>query len=496
MSSVATSPTDDAAAPEAPARGAGAVFAVTGVGALMVSMDVSIANALLPAIGLDFPGAGRAAVSWVITGYAIVFAAALVPAGRLADRAGRRRTYLGGLAVFGIGSALCGFAPGLALLLVGRAIQGLGAAAASPASLGLLLAATDSRHRSLYAARWTGAAALGVCLGPLVGGALTTAGDWRWAFLVNVPLVGAVALAAPRVLPETPRHPGRPLPDPWGAVTLALGAAAVTLAVSEATTWGVTSARTIGSLVLGVVLGIVFVRRSARVSDPLLDIALLRRRRVAVAAITTGLYSAGFFAFLLTFMLFFVDHWGLSLVQAGAAVLPAGFVVVALTTRVGRLADVVGYRLPLTVGAGIMAAGLAASAIWIGGSHFSTRWLGLAVVLGVGIGLCYPVLAAAAVHGLPSSDLAAATAINQSARQLGAALGVAAAVGVLGPAADPSFGRFHAAWLVAAGFCAIAAGAAAFVPRDQLHTGRPQPGDDHTRISLQHTTTDTEECSA
>ena len=121
-----------------PQRG---VFAVTAAGGLLVSLDVSVANALMPAIGADFQGDGRAAVSWVITAYAIVFAAALVPAGRIADRAGRRRTYLGGLAVFALGSVACGVAPSLPALVAGRAVQGLGAAAASPASLGLLLGA-------------------------------------------------------------------------------------------------------------------------------------------------------------------------------------------------------------------------------------------------------------------------------------------------------------------------------------------------------------------
>jgi MFS family permease len=205
-----------------PRRG---VFAVTAAGALLVSLDVSVANALMPAIGADFRGDGRAAVSWVITAYAIVFAATLVPAGRIADRAGRRRTYLGGLAVFALGSAVCGVAPSLPVLVAGRAVQGLGAAAASPASLGLLLAAVGSQGRANSVARWTGAAALGMTVGPFVGGFLTTLGDWRWAFLVNLPIIAGIALVAPRVLPETPRHPGRRLPDPVGAVVLTSSAA-------------------------------------------------------------------------------------------------------------------------------------------------------------------------------------------------------------------------------------------------------------------------------
>ena len=482
-----------AGGPHAPAADTGqprrGAFTVTAAGALLVSLDVSVANALMPAIGADFRGDSRAAVSWVITAYAIVFAATLVPAGRVADRAGRRRTYLGGLVVFALGSVVCGFAPTLEVLLAGRVVQGVGAAAASPASLGLLLAATDARDRATYAARWTGAAALGMTLGPFVGGALTTLGDWRWAFLVNLPIVAVTALAVPRVLPETPRQPGRRLPDPLGAVLLTLGAASLTLALSEVTDWGLLDVRTTGSVLAGGLLVLVFVRRSGRVVEPLLDLGLLRRRRVAVAAAVTFLYAAGLFAVLLSFMLFFVDHWRLDLIQAGAALVPMGLVVVVVTTRVGRLAGLVGYRSPLTAGASLMAAGLAVAATTLSGDHFAVRWLVLAVVIGLGVGLCYPLLAAAAVDGLGAADLAAASALNQAARQLGAALGAATAVGVLGSAAVPSLARFHAVWLLAAAFCALAASVAVLLPRrssDEVRDPFPSPTH-HRRI---------EECSA
>ncbi|MDT4974890.1 MAG: hypothetical protein QOG98_648 [Pseudonocardiales bacterium] len=442
-----------------------AVFLLTSLGGFLVSLDVSIANSLLPAIGADFHTADRAALSWIITGYAIVFAAVLVPAGRLADRAGRRRVYLGGLITFGVGSALCGGAPNLPFLLSGRILQGVGAAAASPASLGLLLAASDARHRSRYTARWTGAAALGICLGPLVGGLLTTAASWRWAFLVNVPIVLIAVTAAPRVLPETPRHPGRHLPDPIGAVLLALGAAALTLGISEATTWGLADARTLGCLVAGAVLATVFTRRCSRVDDPLLDLRLLKQRSFALTTITTFLYACGFFGMLLTFVLFLVGPWHLSLVQTGLALLPMGGVVVTMTTRVGDLAGTFGFRTPLAVGSGFMAAGLLLSAWVDDGSQFSWTWLVLVALIGVGIGLCYPLLGAAAVAGLHHADLAAATAVNQCARQIGAALGVAVAVAVLGPLNPASIGRFHATWIVCAGFCALAAVAASLMPR-------------------------------
>ena len=166
-----------------------------------------------------------------------------------------------------------------------------------------------------------------------------------------------------------------------------------------------------------------------------------------------------------------------------------GLVVVLLTTRVGRLADLVGYRTPLVAGASLMAAGLVVSATTLSGDHFESRWLLLAALIGLGVGLCYPLLAAAAVHGLDSADLAGASALNQSARQLGAALGVATAVGVLGSSAAPSLERYHAVWLLAAGFSAVAAVVALLLPSGSADTAR-EPVPPHP------ITTCTEECSA
>ena len=173
-------------------------------------------------------------------------------------------------------------------------------------------------------------------------------------------------------------------------------------------------------------------------------------------------------------MLFTVDQWRLSLAQAGAAVLVPGLVVVVLTIQVGRVAERVGHRLTLATGASLMAAALLACAATLGGQHAQARWLLIGPVLGIGIGLCYPVLAGAAVHGLDEADLGAASAMNQCARQLGAAVGIAAAVGVLGADPVPDLGHVHAAWLLAALFCIAAAGAAALIPSTPL--GRPSAG--------------------
>jgi NTE family protein len=293
-------------------------------------------------------------------------------------------------------------------------------------------------------------------LGPVVGGVFTEWFSWRGAFLVNVPLVAAAMLAAPGVLVESDRHPGRRLPDPIGAVLFALAASGVTFALAQVADWGVTDVRVAGAGLGATLAGALFVRRCLTVSEPLLDLAILRSRQVAAVTVVTVLYSCAFFGLLFSFVLFLAGSWHLSLIRIGAALVPMAATVLLLTVRVGQLANRVGFRLPLTAGTVCMASGLVLSARAFGGQQFELRWVPIAVLIGVGIGLCYPLLGAAAVAGLDARHLAAATALNQCARQLGAALGVATTVAVLGGQPAPPLGRFHIAWLVCAGFCAVA----------------------------------------
>jgi EmrB/QacA subfamily drug resistance transporter len=419
-------------------------------------MDVSVVNAIQPAIGKSLHGAGTAAVSWTITAYAITFAATLVPAGRIADRAGRRQAFSAGLGSFAVGSAVCALAPDLPILLVGRVLQGAGAAAAQPASLGLLLAVTPTTRRAFYATRWGAAGAVGIALGPVVGGAINVLISWRWAFLVNLPIVALALVLTPRALPETVRHPGRSLPDPPGAVLLAGAAALISLAVSQVTSWGLVDVKTVVAAALGVILGLAFVSRCRRVADPVLHLGLLRERRLALLTATTALYAAGFFGLLFSFVLFLTNVWNLSTVEAGLCITPMAATVVVLSSPVGHLPARIGFRPPLAIGAGLIASGLIVDAAIENGHSFHVVWLFVAVLIGVGLALCYLLLGAAAVANTAATDLAGVTAINQCARQLGAALGVASTVAAIGPHAHRA-ANFHLAWLICAGFSALAA---------------------------------------
>ena len=197
-----------------------AVFLVTAMGAFVASLDLSIVNVAFPALARTFAADSRATLAWVITGYSIVFGSLLVVAGRTADRVGSRRVFFAGLGVFTFGSLLCGIAPSVELLVAGRLVQGLGAAALLPASLALLLGAYPGERRPQMVALWGGIGALAVATGPSVGALLITGFGWRAAFFVNLP-VGLVAwLVGRRVLEGSAQGASRPAPDYLGVVLL------------------------------------------------------------------------------------------------------------------------------------------------------------------------------------------------------------------------------------------------------------------------------------
>ena len=234
------------------------VFVVTALGAFMASLDLSIVNVAFPALERSFPSDPRATLAWVITSYGIVFGSLLVIAGRTADRLGSRRVFIAGLTVFTIGSALCGLAPSVALLVAGRVIQGFGAAALLPASLSLLLGAFPVERRSQVVALWGGVGALAVATGPSLGAALITVGGWRSAFFVNVP-IGIVAWFAGRRVLVNLASCGRrgSAPDYLGAALIAVTLSALVLGITEGPTWGWDSAPVIACFVGAVIVGAV-----------------------------------------------------------------------------------------------------------------------------------------------------------------------------------------------------------------------------------------------
>jgi EmrB/QacA subfamily drug resistance transporter len=432
-------PSDDAGTASGPtavhvtSRRRNLVFIVTALGAFMVSLDLSIVNVAFPALERSFPHDSRASLAWVITGYSIVFASLLVTAGRSADRLGRRRLFFVGLGVFTLGSALCGLAPSVDLLIAGRFIQGSGAAAMLPASLGLLLGAFPSERRSQVVALWGGIGALAVATGPSLGGLLVSGPGWRWVFFVNLPIGAIGYLVGRRVLTETATVTSGARPDYAGVVLVSSTLAALVLGITEGPTWGWSSPRIIVCFAGAVIVGAAFLRRSAHHPEPVLDLTLFRSRSFSVANAATVLYAMGFFAMLLGNILFLTSVWHYSILRAGLAVTPGPLVVAAVSGPAGRVAQRIGFRTVLLVGFGFFAGGLTwyATAIGLHPSYVS-RWLPATLITGLGIGLTFPVLSATAVSSLHIERFGVGSAVNQTARQVGGAFGVALLVVILG----------------------------------------------------------------
>jgi len=429
-----------------------AVLAVAVLGSFMAFVDATIVNIAVPNIAHEF-SSPLSSVSWVLNAYNIVFAAFLVGGGQLADLLGRRRVFSFALILFTIGSALCAASPSLGLLVAARGLQAAGSAMLVPSSLAIVLEAHEVRQRMHAVALWSAVAALAAGIGPPLGGLLITASDWRLVFLVNIP-VGIVAFAlARRVLVES-RAPGRRrVPDLLGAVVFAAAIASFVLAVVKGQEWGWGNARVVSAFLVSLLLGVYFVLRSSHQRTPVIDLSLLRIRSFALSNGVTVVMASGFYAYTLCNVLFLTSVWRYSVLTAGLALTPGPFTAMAVAGPASRLVERVGHRAVIVPGALIWAAGMAYFATTLGvRPDFLGGWLPGMLILGVGAGLTFPTLSGAAVGSVPGPRFAVATSLNSVARQVGAALGVAVLIAIIGtPTALQALHAFEHGWLFAGG---------------------------------------------
>lgn len=424
-----------------------AVFAVTALATFVVSLDVSIVNVAFPALQRSFAGTPRASLAWIITAYSVMFGSLLVTGGRTADRLGRRRVFLLGAGLFMAASALCGVAPTVPLLIAGRVLQGIGGAFMLPASLGLLLVAIPLERRSQMVALWGAVSALGVATGPSLGALVVSTGGWRWAFYLNLPVLALALIWGRRVFPAESRPEGQIRPDYLGVAMLTGGLATLILAISEGPTWGWTDARVAIALTLAGIVGRLFIWRSLRHPEPVLDLNLFRSRSFSVANVATLVYAMGFTAMQLGNILFLTSVWHYSILSAGLAVTPGPLVVALVAGPAGRLANRFGFRAILVVGGLVFAAGLTCCATLIT-THpdFLGRWLPIYGLTAIGIGLTFPVLGAASVSSLGATRYAVGGSVQQAARQIGGSLGIAVLVAILAAGQPGRLGPFTALW--------------------------------------------------
>jgi len=433
-------------APPGLERHAAAVLAVTSAVVFMVFLDATIVNVAFETISRDLH-AGASRLAWVLNAYSLAFAAMLIPAGRLADWYGRRRVFLLGVAGFTAFSALCGFAPDPNVLIAGRALQGLFAALVVPTALALLLPEVPPARRPVAVATQAAMGAAAAAVGPTIGALLIEYGSWRWVFLVNVPIGVLVALAGRGLLRESRDPDARGLPDPAGAVLVAVIPALLSFAVIQGPSWGWGNPWVLACFGLATLLVPVLGWRSAAARYPALDLALLRIRQFSVVNAASLLFATAFYGMLLANIVFLQAVWQYSVLKAALASAPGPLMVALLARLAGRLAGRIGFRPVLLAGAACWALASAAFALTIGPSaHWTTHWLPPALLTGVAIGLTLPVQSGAAVALLPANRFGLGSAINASFRQLGAVLGVSLLIAIVGDTRTATTTDYHHAW--------------------------------------------------
>ncbi|MEU6521485.1 MFS transporter [Streptomyces sp. NPDC046924] len=397
----------------------------------LIAVDVTVVNIALPSIGTGFDVEGHT-LTWVVVGYTVIGGGMLMLGGRLGDLLGRRRVLLLGTGLFGAASLLAGLAPTFALLVVARLLQGAGEAIALPAAMAtIVLMFPDGPRRSRALSVWAAVASCGLVLGFVLSGLITAHLGWRWIFLVSVPFILVVLLAAVFLLeggrPVAQDAPPLDLP---GALLLTACPLLFTFGVVEAgepktPAWVVS-----GALAGAVAAGAGFVRVEARSRNPLLPLRFFAHRTRVAANLTTMLLSGALSTSFLLFTFYLQDRWGIGPLGAGLTMLPLAVSLIVFSVLVPRLLGRWGARACVLAGIGFTAAAMAAialvSALGAGGVALIPAMLLIAAGMGFGIvGLQY-----VAVSGVTEDDAGIASGVQRAADQLGGATGAAVCVGV------------------------------------------------------------------
>jgi EmrB/QacA subfamily drug resistance transporter len=328
-----------------------ALVVLTGV--FLSSLDLFIVNIAFPSISTSFHGESLRSMSWILSAYTIVFASLLVPAGRWADRAGRKRAFLIGMGIFTASSALCAIAPSLDLLVAARILQATGGALMLPTSLGLLLPAFGPARKGAAIGLWSAVGGAAAAFGPPIGGILVQA-SWRWVFLVNLPFSLVALVVGVRVLREI-KDPKAHKADLAGAALLSIAVASLAAGIVEGSNWGWTSPAILGAFALAVVSSALLVVRSGRHPNPIIEPAVIRHRAVALADLSSLVFFAGFGAMVLGGVLFLTGVWHESVLRAGFMIAPGPLLAALCAFPGGLLGARFSHRSVGTVGSLIFA---------------------------------------------------------------------------------------------------------------------------------------------
>jgi EmrB/QacA subfamily drug resistance transporter len=434
------------------------IIAATVLGSGVAFIDSTVVNVALPRIGREL-GGGLTTQQWVLDGYLLTLSALLMLGGALGDRYGRRRTFVIGLAAFGIASLACGLAPDGAALIVARLAQGVGGALLVPGSLALINASIRSEDRSRAIGVWAGLSGVSTAIGPLLGGWMVDAASWRLVFLINLPLAALAGWAALRHVPESRGDSSNGRLDAAGAVAATVGLGGLTYGLIEIPTrgWTVTTvlAAAVGTLAL---LSFPFIER--RSPSPLVPLEIFRSRQFSGAnASTFAVYGAlGGSFFLLAIHL--QQSLGYSALDAGLATLPMTAVMLLLSPRMGALADRTGPRAPMTIGPLIAAVGLVMMARVAPGVGYAGTILPAVLVFGFGLAITVTPLTSAVLAAVDEGHVGTASGVNNAVARMAGLLSVATLpplAGLAGTGAGALGPGFARAMLISAGLCALGA---------------------------------------
>ncbi len=412
----------------APQRRLGLALAVIATAQLMVVLDATIVNVALPHIqtALGFSGSN---LEWVVNAYALAFGGLLLLGGRSGDLLGRRRVFIAGILIFSLASLLGGFATDQAWLLGARVVQGIGGAFAAPTALSLIAVTfPEGPPRNRAMGVYAGMSVAGGAVGLLAGGLLVTFLSWRWVFFVNVPIGLAVALAAPRVLGESERRPGRfDLP---GAITGSLGLAALVYGLSNAATspngvshWGDT--KVIVTLVAAAVLLVAFGWIEVRSKHALVPLRVLRNRNRSGAYLVSLCIGTALFGMFFFLTLFVQNVWGYSALRTGVSYLPMAGMILVASLAASQLVNRIGAR-PLMIAGSVIGTG---GMFWLSRvtehSHYVSGLLGPMLLTATGLGLIFVPLSLVSLTRVANNDTGVASSLLNVGQQVGGALGLA-----------------------------------------------------------------------
>jgi EmrB/QacA subfamily drug resistance transporter len=391
----------------------------------MVILDIAIVNVALPSIQVDL-GFSQENLQWVISAYALLFGGFLLLGGRLADILGRRRLFVAGLIVFTVASLLSGLAWSDEVLILTRAMQGLGAAIITPAALSILMTTfSEGRDRNTALGVWGAVGAFGAVAGVLLGGVLTDWLSWEWIFYINIP-VGLAALALTPLLLTESRDAHIKSFDVPGAVLVTSGLITLVYAITQASDYGWSSVETIGLFAAAGALLAAFIAWEARVSEPLMPFSIFRTKTVSAANIAGLILGTVTFSMFLMLTLYMQQVLGYSPMKTGVAYLAVAATAIVWSTIAAQLVTRVGVKPTIAAGMTLLTVGLLYfTQVSVGGTYAGDLLPGF-LIIAAGLGFSFVPISIAALAGVQSSEAGLASGLFNTSQQIGGALGIAA----------------------------------------------------------------------